>query len=166
MATTTTFEKFGVPLSLSVEKAVTSKTKKRAGFRYPLASDLGTTISGGLIHKPANQGKYFAPATGIALIRNNLRQLLLTQKGERVMLPDYGLDLFKYLFEPIDKTLFFLIKRDIATTINKYFSIASILSLRVFSEDSDRENNTIRVSLTLQLKDESLDMFDVEVTIG
>lgn len=165
MAITTTFEKFGVPLTLSVEKAVTSKTKKRAGFRYPLASDLGSTISGGIIQSPSKQ-KYFGPATGIALIRNNLRQLLLTQKGERVMIPDYGLDLQRYLFEPIDKTLFYLIKKDISDTISKYFSIARILKIRVFSDERDLENSTLRVSLTLQLKDESLDMFDIEVTIG
>ena len=166
MATTTTHDIFGVPATLSVKKSISSQRKRRAGFSYPLIEPLQNTVPPGVPPKNTSQSNYFNQAYGIELIRNNLRQLLLTQKGERVMLPDFGLDLRRYVFEPLDETTFNLIKRDILLTISTYFSIAKPLVLKVSSDDTDAENGILRVSLTLQLLDESLDIFDVEVRLG
>ncbi len=82
------------------------------------------------------------------------------------MLPDYGLDLKKYLFEPLDQTTFNLLKIDISDTLNTYFSIAKIISLSVLSDSFDSDNSSLVISLTLQLQDESLDIFDAEVRVG
>ena len=166
MATTDTTNEYGVPITLAVKRSTTSQHKRRAGFAYPMNMQVGDTVTGGVVNSTAIQGPYFRPQTGLALIRNNLRQLLLTEKGERVMLPNYGLDLKKYLFEPLDQTTFHLIKQDIADVLNTYFSIAKIISLRVLSGEFDSENNSLVISLTLQLQDESLDIFDAEVRVG
>jgi len=168
MATTTTHTTYGVPVSLSVKQAARGKRKQRFGFSYPLVTPLDTTVLTNRrdLRKIDGQVDYFNRSTGVTLIRNNLRQLLLTEKGSRVMLPAYGLDLKRYLFEPLDETTFFLIRRDILQTINTYFSIARPLSLRVYSDDLATENNRLLIELTLQLMDESLDIFDIEVTLG
>ena len=166
MATTTTHTTYGVPISLSVQKASKATRKQRFGFSYPLITPLDKTVASGYLRQGSGQVDYFNRSSGVTLIRNNLRQLLLTEKGARIMLPDYGLTLTRYLFEPLDETTFFLIRRDILQTINTYFSIARPLSLRVYSDDRATENNRLTVELTLQLLDESLDIFDVEVTLG
>jgi len=166
MATTTTHTTYGVPVSLSIQKATKAKRKQRFGFSYPLITPLDSTVTGGYLQKATKQVDYFNRSTGVTLIRNNLRQLLLTEKGSRVMLPEYGLDLKRYLFEPLDETTYFLIRRDILQTINRYFSIARPLTLNVYSDDRATENNRLFVELTLQLMDESLDIFDIEVTLG
>ena len=80
------------------------------------------------------------------------------------MLPSYGGSLNRYLFEPLDETTFFLVKNDVLETLSTYFSSVKVISLRVFSK-SQTERNDLNVSLTLQLLDESLDIFDVEVKI-
>ena len=113
-----------------------------------------------------SEGAYFTGETGVELIRNNLRQLLLCNKGERVMLPDYGLNLERYLFEPLDQTTFFLIKQDILKTLERYFSSVNVITLSVYSDPKQAERSQLYVSLTLQLLDQSLDIFDVEVTVG
>tara|TARA_R110002020_G_scaffold281534_5_gene497284 strand:- start:61546 stop:62046 length:501 start_codon:yes stop_codon:yes gene_type:complete len=166
MATTTTHTTYGVPVSLAIQKSNQSKRQQRYGLSYPLSVPLDDTVTGAYLKKASSQANYFNKSSGVSLIRNNLRQLLLTEKGSRVMLPDYGLDLKRYLFEPLDETTFFLIRRDILQTISRYFSIARPLSLKVFSDDRDTENNRLYIELTLQLMDESLDIFDVEVTLG
>jgi hypothetical protein len=166
MATTTTHETYGVPVTLSVIKGITSKRKGRAGFSYPLIEPLDNTIPAGTPPKNTSQSNYFNKSYGVELIRNNLRQLLLTQRGERVMLPEFGLDLRRYLFQPLDETLYHLIKRDILLTLSTYFSIAKPLVIKVGSDDRETENSTLRVELTLQLLDESLDIFDIEVRLG
>jgi len=165
MATTTTFEKYGVPISLSVQKANKSKHRKRKGVGYPFVKSLSTTVTGGFIQSLSNQGSYINSASGKELVRNNLRQLLLTQKGERLMLPDYGLDMNRFLFEPLDQTLFHLIKREVILNVSKYFPVAKILSISVVSKDTNLEQSQLLIGLTIQLQDESLDIFDVQVSV-
>jgi|TARA_R110002074_G_scaffold12449_8_gene45641 phage baseplate assembly protein W len=114
----------------------------------------------------APQGAYFTGTQGLSLIKNNLRQLLLCEKGERIMLPDYGLSLKKYIFEPLDETTYFLMRTDILRTIDKYFKSVNVIKLAIYADELQRERNEILVSLTLQLLDESLEIFNVEVTIG
>ena len=82
------------------------------------------------------------------------------------MLPQYGISLQKYLFEPLDETTYFLIKNDILRTLKEYFSIVNVISLSVFSGALDADRSQLIIKLTLQILDESLDIFDAEVTIG
>tara|TARA_R110000824_G_scaffold8320_1_gene37551 strand:+ start:12143 stop:12643 length:501 start_codon:yes stop_codon:yes gene_type:complete len=166
MATTTSINTYGVPVSLSVNKGIKSKYKRRAGLAYPLVKTRKVVPTGILQKNLVGQATYFGQATGIELIQNNLLQLIKTEKGERVMLPDYGLALQKYLFEPLDETTFDLLKQDILKNIRKYFSVARVLALLVFSDSESADNNTLVIKLTMQLLDESLDVFDIEAKVG
>ena len=169
MATTTEHNLYGTNVSLSVKRAVSSKYKKKSGFVYPLMSKFDT-VTGGALQKNTSQKGYFNKAYGIPLIENNLKQLILCERGSRVMLPDFGLSLQKYLFEPMDETTYFLIKNDILEVLNKYFTIVNVITLGVFSNVKKNtispEKNELLIKLTLQLMDESLDIFDVQVNIG
>ena len=53
-------------------------------------------------------------------IRADLLHLLLTNKGERLFLPDFGTDLTNYYFEPNDKITHDEIKDNLNDTIKKY----------------------------------------------
>lgn len=65
-------------------------------------------------------GGYLRKLSGLALLKANIRQLLQTRKGERVMLPDYGTNLKLYLMEPLDQVLFTQIKKEILNSMLKY----------------------------------------------
>ena len=53
--------------------------------------------------KDSPEGYYFnLNANDADAIRADLLHLLLTNKGERLYLPDFGSDLKKYIFEPND----------------------------------------------------------------
>jgi len=45
---------------------------------------------------------YFSEAEDISLIKQDIKNLLLTSKGERVMRSDFGADIPSGLFEPVD----------------------------------------------------------------
>jgi phage baseplate assembly protein W len=167
MATTTENKLYGAEPSITVKRKTRSQSRKRLGFCYPLVGKFDSvTATRTGVQKNVSEGAYFTGETGVNLIRNNLRQLLLCNKGERVMLPDYGLNLERYLFEPLDQTTFYLIKQDILRTLERYFSSVNVITLSVYSDPRQADRSQLYVSLTLQLLDQSLDVFDVEVKVG
>ena len=55
-----------------------------------------------------------------AEIRSNLVHLLLTRKGSRYYLPDFGSRLYEYIFEPLDGPTFSDIESEIRDSIGNY----------------------------------------------
>jgi phage baseplate assembly protein W len=53
-------------------------------------------------------------------IRSNLIHLLLTRKGSRYFLPDFGTRLLEYIFEPLDGPTFSDIEADIRQSIGLF----------------------------------------------
>ena len=102
------------------------------------------------------------------MIKNSVKQLLRTEKGERVMLPNFGCNLRKYLFQPLDQTTFENIKREILYSFKNYIVGANIQKLAVFplGETGPAGGNSLKVLLTLQLDTADLEIFDVEVDIS
>lgn len=107
----------GVTPSNATTNSITSKSFRSYGLQFPI----GETTNAG----------YFSKISDINLIRKNLRQLLETERGERFMLPDYGTNIKKYLFEPKDPILFNQIKREIAETFEKYAADVRLLNIQV-----------------------------------
>jgi phage baseplate assembly protein W len=166
MATTTTHDRYGISVDLNTKRGSTAQISKRFGLVYPIVGSLDSTVTGGLLKKNTSQAGYFQKGSGLALIKNNLRQLLLTEKGERIMLPDYGLSLRKYVFEPLDEVTYFLIKTDILRTLWKYFKAVKVLTVAVGSTLEQADRGELVIKLTLQLLSSSQDIFDLEVNIS
>jgi hypothetical protein len=69
----------------------------------------------------SKEGFYFnLTQTDQAAVRADLLHLLLTNKGERLYMPDFGSDLKKYIFEPNDSITHSEIKDNINETIKRY----------------------------------------------
>jgi len=67
------------------------------------------------------KGKYlFLNNISQKAIKANLLHLLLTNKGERLYLPDFGANLRQYIFEPNDGITHGKIIEEIQTAIDKY----------------------------------------------
>jgi phage baseplate assembly protein W len=112
-------------------------------------------------------GGFFQKVTGVNLIKDAVHQLLLTERGERVLLPKYGCNLRKYLFQPLEETTFESIKEEILFSFERYIVGARILklSVRPTEEIGPTGGNALRIVLLLQLVQEDLTVFDVEVQI-
>jgi len=63
---------------------------------------------------------FFRTQSGTNQIKSDLLILLLTNPGERVMLPDYGVGLNEFIFEPNDFTLAQQVKERIINAINTW----------------------------------------------
>ena len=68
-------------------------------------------------------------------IRSNLVHLILTRKGSRYYLPDFGTRLYQYIFEPNDVTTFSLIESEIRDAVSKYIPNLTIDTIQVLSAE-------------------------------
>jgi len=106
----------------------------------------------------AGTGGFFTRTDGIETILSGLKQLILTSKGERVMLPTFGTSLRKYVFEPFTSTLRDKISSEILEAIEIFEPKVVVKELAITantgSVGSDR--NSILISLRLVVKGDIL----------
>ena len=91
-------------------------------------------------------------------VRSNLKNLLLTKKGERILHPEFGSGLHDLLFQPATEKF----EEDLETTINKAVSkwlpyiIVEDINVDISKEQTD--NNQAKVSLKFKQEgDQKLD---------
>jgi phage baseplate assembly protein W len=72
-------------------------------------------------------------------IRSNLLHLLLTRKGSRYYLPDFGSRLYEFIFEPFDGITFESVKDDIRDSVSKYIPNLVINDIIVLPYDEYEE---------------------------
>lgn len=70
-------------------------------------------------------------------IRANLLHLILTKRGTRYYLPDFGTRLYEFIFEPNDAITFSLVEDEIRTTVKKYIPNLNIKSITVTDASLD-----------------------------
>ena len=75
-------------------------------------------------------------------IRANLIHLLLTKKGSRYYLPDFGTRLYQYIFDQNDSVTFNLIEDEIRESVKKYIPNLDINSILVMSAEDDPDHTT------------------------
>jgi hypothetical protein len=86
--------------------------------------------------RDSEEGFYFnLTKTDESAIRADLLHLLLTNKGERLYMPDFGSDLKKYIFEPNDGITHTDIKDNINETIKRYIPNLLIDSIEFKNND-------------------------------
>ena len=75
-------------------------------------------------------------------IRTDLIHLLLTRKGARYFLPDFGTRLYEYIFEPLDGPTFNEIEGEIRDSIEKYIPNLTINDIRI-NASTDEEGTLV-----------------------
>lgn len=78
-----------------------------------------------------------------SLIKQNLKMIILTNPGERVMMPDFGVGIQTYLFENFTESTYTQIENDIKQQVAKYLPVVSIS--RVNFDNSSPDSNTLQV---------------------
>lgn len=101
-------------------------TEKFTGMQYPLVKG-----PRGLLAK----------RTGIDQIKADMLQLLLTNPGERVMLPEFGTPLRQLVFEPNDTILEQEARRMISNSITTWEPRISVTNLQVSSRVNEEGLN-------------------------
>jgi len=105
---------------------------------------------------------YFAPAkTTKEAAFTNLKNLIMTMKGERPLQPEFGCDIHKAIFEPISSAgdIQTMIDGSIRDAIAEWLPYIIVEDIVVNMEDADIDNNRVRVTLkfSVSLMANSLD---------
>jgi phage baseplate assembly protein W len=105
------------------------------------------------INTASNRGGPFSVNfTTIQQARNNLINLILTKKGERLGQPDFGCDVWRVLFEPmVDGITENRIESTIVDAVEFWLPYISIDQIVVDFDNNDIDNHNIEVEITFSL---------------
>tara|TARA_R100000808_G_C2143153_1_gene150920 strand:- start:1637 stop:2005 length:369 start_codon:yes stop_codon:yes gene_type:complete len=79
------------------------------------------------------------------VVKQNFKMLLLTNPGERIMVPDYGVGLNTYLFSHFDQSTFNRIDANIREQVAMYLPVVRIQEILFDSQEMD--SNVLRVAI-------------------
>jgi phage baseplate assembly protein W len=85
------------------------------------------------ISYPFRKGKSGIPATeeDREVIKSSIRQILSTRKGERVMLPGFGSEIYELVFEHNDELLDAKARREVYRSLRTWEPRIDILSVNI-----------------------------------
>ena len=140
--------------------------------RKPYIQDNDTNVKIGIdlpIRRDDTSGGYFAStSTTIEAVKNNIRNLLQTEEGERLFQPDLGIGLRKILFEHITNDNIINIQDTILDKIDFWLPFVEVRDIEVLSRDdtTDIGINEIRVKILFNIKQDpnTLDSVTLDFT--
>jgi len=117
------------------------------GINYP--------FSGGIQNVLSRQ-------VGIRIIKNDIIQLFLTNPGERVYRPDYGIGIKTYLYEQLDENSITFLDSRIRDQIDLNESRVSLDQLSLLP---DNDNNMLEVFANFSLIQSPDEEFDINLSL-
>ena len=116
---------------------------------YGIGFDFGKSING-----------FFSTSADKKLVKENMQQILLTNPGERIMLPDFGVGLRRYVFEMNDEQLATVIREKIVAQIAKYEPLADIIDIQFKMID-----NEMKIRIIYRIRDVTYEQSVLEFSI-
>lgn len=87
----------------------------------------------------------------IERINQSLFIIFETPKGSRLMMPEFGSDLRKYRFDPLDRVLMERIRYTITEDIKRWEPRISLTSIEFLADDNAIDNSTLYISISYRI---------------
>ena len=110
----------------------------------------------------SNNGDYLQLTPSIeAEVKSDLIHLLLTRKGSRYFLPDFGTNLYQYIFEPLDEVIIQKIEDEINNAVEKYIPNLQINKINItqfynnidyVADDKKQHSVTVNIDYTVNFR--------------
>ena len=114
-----------------------------------------------------SEGYFLSTTTTIEAVKNNVKLLLSTDKGERIFQPNLGIGLRRFLFEPITGETTLAIQNEIVDTFNFWLPFITIKDIQVETTSADGTNpNQISINVIFNLDKDPNTLESVQVQIG
>jgi|TARA_R100000084_G_scaffold56494_1_gene23960 phage baseplate assembly protein W len=114
------------------------------------------------------QGYFASTKTTIEAVKNNIRNLLNTHQGERLMQPNLGINLRKHVFEQINPGMVAQIREDIDSVFRFWLPFVEIrrINIKTHTTDSTVSPQTMLIDIVFNITQDpnTLESVQVEVT--
>ena len=114
------------------------------------------------------EGWFTSTNTTIEAVKNNIKNLLSTHKGERYLQPNIGLNLRKFLFEQFTDELRLQIENDILDTFEFWLPFVQVknLEIQMSPATDDMGKNTLTINVLFNITRDPNTLESVQVEIG
>ena len=148
---------------------------KRGGSQV-LDSEDNTAIGISLPITKGLNGYFDQEFTTIKQLKHNIKNLILTMKGERIMLPTFGTEIYSLLFEQDDGTMSEKIRESVLEALKNWLPFVKLENLEVLSLEGDRpgerndgietHRNSFQIKLDFSLQNDPtmLESISLQVT--
>ena len=111
-------------------------------------------------------GWFASTTTTIESVKNNIRNLLQTQQGERFFQPFLGINLRKYMFEQVTEDVVVKIQNDIFDTFKVWLPFVEIQDIQVSANETDAVGrNKLLVNIVFNITKDPTSLESVQVEI-
>lgn len=104
--------------------------------------------------------------TNIDEAKSNLYNLLLTQKGERVMQPNFGTSIYGRLFEPITRNLSVDIEKEIRAAVDMWLPYVELTDVEVDISDDNIDRNRFDIRVAFGLRRDLKQYDEIQITFA
>ena len=113
------------------------------------------------------EGWFKSTETTIEAVKNNIKLLLLTTRGERLMQPTLGLNLRRFLFEQFTDESRITIENEIVDTFRTFLPFVEIKDLVIGMNETDAiGKNKLTISVLFNIVRDPNTLESISVTIG
>lgn len=91
-------------------------------------------------------------------VKNSILNCFLTSPGQKILSPEYGIDLRRYLFESVNNDTAYFINRDITSNLPRFEPRITVSRVRVIPDPDNQEYN---IELTIDVP--SLNAYGVTI---
>ena len=130
--------------------------------------DQDTRVSVGIdfpFARVPNQDGYFKTTkTTVESIKNDIRLLLQTERGERVFQPNLGMNLRRFVFEQITEDTAVQIENDIVDVFETWLPFVELRDIQVNTDNQNK--NQIDINIVFNIKRAPSSLESVQVTLG
>jgi phage baseplate assembly protein W len=119
------------------------------GLEFPLGR-----VGGG-------DGYFKSTKTTVESIKNNIRLLLQTHRGERVFQPNLGMDLRSLIFEPLTEDITIQIENNIVDVFSRWLPFVDLRNINVNRKD---DLNQVNINIDFNIRRAPNNLESVQVT--
>ena len=97
-----------------------------------------------------SDGNFATTKTTMDAVRNDIKLLLMTQKGERLMQPNLGMNIRRFLFEQITEDITVQIENDIVDTFATWLPFVELREINIDKKDQDLNRLSIDIKFNIR----------------
>ena len=113
------------------------------------------------------EGYFASTSTTIEAVKNNIRNLVNTHQGERLMQPNLGLNLRNYMFEQFTDETLLSIQNDIVDTFKVWLPFVEIRDIQVSMNENDSiGQNKMSINIVFNITKDPDTLESIQIEIG